>query len=136
MSRQPKMLEAVLQNTVREMCARFKLRCYHVYDSRKSEPGFPDLTIVGCGGHMFRELKTDVGRLTAAQQGWLDDLSAHGADAGVWRPVDLASGRIERELRALSDASRAAGRNAPSSPPEARSVLMARAETLISKGRS
>jgi hypothetical protein len=63
--------------------------------------GYPDLTVVGPGGVLFRELKSEVGRLSTDQRYWLADLKAAGADAGVWRPQDLRFGRIERELRAL-----------------------------------
>jgi len=46
---------------------------------------------------LFRELKTDAGRLTPQQAQVLDELAAAGADAGVWRPRDF--GRIKEELR-------------------------------------
>ena len=46
--------------------------------------GFPDLVLARSGVVVFRELKTDSGRLTEAQRHWLDVLP----DAGVWRPND------------------------------------------------
>lgn len=73
--------------------------------------GFPDLVLVGAGGILYRELKTDVGRLRPEQVVWLRQLKAAGADAGMWRPADLHSGRIERELRAI----RFAAANTPQS---------------------
>ena len=63
--------------------------------------GFPDLTLAGHGGLLFRELKTTRGVLSPEQKTWLAALTAAGADAGVWRPDDLHSGRIEAELRAI-----------------------------------
>lgn len=63
--------------------------------------GYPDLTIVGPGGVLFRELKSDTGPVAPEQRKWLARLDEAGADIGVWRPADLRSGRIERELRAL-----------------------------------
>jgi hypothetical protein len=51
---------------------------------------------------LFRELKTQRGRVTAEQREWLHALLAAGQDAGVWRPEDLLSGRIQRELTAIS----------------------------------
>lgn len=63
--------------------------------------GFPDLVLVGPGGILYRELKTDVGRLKPEQVVWIRTLKAGGADADVWREADMHSGRIERELRAI-----------------------------------
>lgn len=63
--------------------------------------GYPDLTIVGSGGVLFRELKSATGALSREQKEWLHALRSAGADFEVWRPADLRSGRIERELRAL-----------------------------------
>ena len=60
---------------------------YHTYDSRRSEPGFPDLVLVR-GAVIFVELKTDKGRLTKAQKRWLTRLRDAGADVWVWRPCD------------------------------------------------
>ncbi len=62
--------------------------------------GFPDLVLVG-SGVLYRELKTDAGRLRPEQVVWLRELKAAGQDADVWRPADLHSGRIEAELRAV-----------------------------------
>lgn len=63
--------------------------------------GYPDLTIVGPTGVLFRELKSERGVLRPEQKTWIARLSVAGADVDVWRPRDLASGRIETELRAL-----------------------------------
>lgn len=63
--------------------------------------GYPDMTIVGPGGVLFRELKSATGTLSPEQKVWIDRLALAGADIGVWRPQDLASGRIKEELRAL-----------------------------------
>ena len=61
---------------------------YHTHDSRRSEPGFPDLVLVR-NKVLFRELKTDKGRLTAAQKAWGESLTTAGADYAVWRPKAL-----------------------------------------------
>lgn len=60
--------------------------------------GFPDLVLVRGSETLFRELKTDKGRLGPGQQDWLDVLAAAGHDAAVWRPRDLDVVR-ERLLR-------------------------------------
>lgn len=63
--------------------------------------GWPDAVFAGAGGHIFRELKATKGRVSAEQQKWMDRLAAGGADVAVWRPADLLSGRITRELTAI-----------------------------------
>ena len=75
---------------------------YHTHDSRRSPSGYPDLVCVGPGGVLYRELKTMRGRVTKAQDEWLCALTFAGADAQVWRPVDLLSGHIARELAAIA----------------------------------
>lgn len=51
--------------------------------------GFPDLVLVHPDGHvLFRELKTDRGRVAAHQQAWGEALVEAGADWAVWRPRD------------------------------------------------
>lgn len=78
----------------------FTLR-YHTHDSRRSAPGFLDLVLVNtrAGRVLFRELKTNKGRVSPDQREWIDGLTACGMDAGVWRPNDLDSGLVLAELR-------------------------------------
>lgn len=83
------------------LCRVLGVRYYHAYDSRRSVPGWPDLVLVGPRGMAFRELKTQTGTLRPEQREWGTALVAAGGDWSVWRPSDLASGRIERELKAL-----------------------------------
>ncbi len=64
--------------------------------------GWPDLVCVraepsGKGRVLFVELKSATGRLSAAQQTWIDCLRAAGAEIWVWRPEDMDE--IERILR-------------------------------------
>lgn len=96
------MLEKPFQEGVLKLARfhGFTLR-YHTHDSRRSAPGFPDLVLVNprTGRILFRELKTNKGRVSPEQQEWLDGLTACGIDAGVWRPNDLDSGLILAELR-------------------------------------
>lgn len=113
------MSEDDLLRTVLDMAKLFGLRTAHFRPAQSKSgnwitavagggKGYPDLTIVGPSGVMFRELKSATGVLSPDQRFWLYALSEAGADAGVWRPADLKSGRIERELRALRTANQSA----------------------------
>lgn len=55
--------------------------------------GFPDLVLSRGGVVLFRELKTDNGKLSREQSLWLESLGEHGA---VWTPKDW--GKIQKEL--------------------------------------
>lgn len=70
---------------------------YHVYDSRRSRHGWPDLAIWRPGRFALRELKTDKGHLTPWQQATLHDLREAGVDVAVWRPAQWDE--IERWIR-------------------------------------
>jgi hypothetical protein len=68
---------------------------YHTFDSRRSAAGFPDLVMVRDDDLVFAELKTEKGRVSAAQRRWLDAL-IYPAHACLWRPSDWPT--IERIL--------------------------------------
>lgn len=61
---------------------------YHTHDSRRSEPGWPDLALVR-DRLVMAELKTDTGRISPDQQRWLDLLDRAGIETYVWRPRDI-----------------------------------------------
>lgn len=88
------------QRTVTELATARGWRWYHPYDSRKSQSGFPDLTLVhaGFGRLIFAELKTESGKESADQLNWLDDLRATKAEVYVWRPSDWEE--VKRVLQA------------------------------------
>jgi hypothetical protein len=94
------MTEAQLQQAVVKLCQLYGLRWHHQRYSIGSGAGWPDLVI--CGQRMvFRELKNDAGKLTEAQARWGHILRGAGADWALWRPADLRSGWIQRELEAI-----------------------------------
>lgn len=95
------MSEADLERAVQDLLKLHQLWGYHVRDSRRSAPGWPDWVIVG-GRILFRELKTQQGRVSSEQRkvGYL--LQAAGGDWDVWRPSDLLGGRVNAELAAVS----------------------------------
>lgn len=96
--------EKQLQQHVILLAGVFGWRHFHVYDSRRSPAGFPDLVLVHPGQKrlLFRELKTERGRLRPGQPEWLEDLTPAGQSAEVWRPRDVVSGVVERTLRGKS----------------------------------
>lgn len=92
-----------LQEHVRKLIERlrlegFQIERYHTFDSRKSEPGFPDEIIVlpTQGRMIVAELKAEKGRVTPDQARWLEAFTAiAGTEVRVWRPRHLLSGEIE-----------------------------------------
>lgn len=89
--------EAQFQNRVLKLARYRGWTHYHTYDSRRSVAGFPDLVLVHPRhGILYRELKTDKGTVSRAQQEWLHLLTVAGADAKVWRQRDWD--QIQAEL--------------------------------------
>ncbi len=69
---------------------------YHTFDSRRSGAGFPDLILIRGKQLLAAELKSEKGRLSPAQQQWLDALSKAGVEVAVWRPSDLDTAIVAR----------------------------------------
>lgn len=73
---------------------------YHVFDSRRDEPGFPDIVMVHPRQRrvVFAELKSEAGRLRPEQLVWLGALmNCPGVECYVWRPRDID--RVMETLR-------------------------------------
>lgn len=83
------MTEKAWQQQVLEISTLCRWQHFHVFDSRRSDPGWPDLVLVRAPELLVAELKTDRGRLTPQQAQWLDRLAACGVEAHVWRPRDF-----------------------------------------------
>lgn len=103
-----KMTEQQLQDQVVELALLLGWRVMHVRRSMKGEnggwltatsiAGWPDLVLWHSEhGILFRELKTDRGKLTTEQYDVLMSLRAAGGSAGVWRPSYWTD--IESELK-------------------------------------
>lgn len=75
---------------------------YHPRVSIGSVRGWPDWTILGRGGALFRELKTERGTLTVEQRRVGSKLTRAGLDWAVWRPADLLNGVIAAQLRRIA----------------------------------
>ena len=81
------MTEKEFQAQIVELVGVLGGMVYHTYDSRRSAPGFPDLTIVTRDRRLiFAELKNDRGRVTEYQKSWLEALPDH--QVYLWRPDD------------------------------------------------
>ena len=78
--------EREFQAHVVEMAEALGWLVFHPYDSRRSQPGFPDLCMVRGGRLIFAELKTSKGRLTHTQRSWIMALGETAAETYVWRP--------------------------------------------------
>ena len=81
--------EKDFQETVVQAAEMFGWWHYHVADSRRSRPGFPDLVLIKPPKVIFLEVKREKGRLTVAQAGvlaMLEDCSE--VQAAVVRPTD------------------------------------------------
>ncbi len=86
----PLISEKEFMAAVVQEARRFGWLVYHTHDSRRSEPGFPDLVLVhpGWGRIVFAELKVKA-RLTSHQEQWLRSIRQAGGLACLWRPEDL-----------------------------------------------
>lgn len=126
MTRDPRAFasEKAFQDAVVRMARTQGVLAYHTYDARRSQPGYPDLTLVGRGDIIWRELKTDKGVLSPEQVVFIEAIQDAGGNADVWRPRDWYSGRIEQELRVL-------GRVRVQLPPPSQAQLRAH----LQKGR-
>jgi hypothetical protein len=88
--------EKLFQQAVLDAMHLFGWRTYHTFDSRRSAPGFPDICAVRRDRLLFSEIKGPRGKVTPAQQQWLEDLG-RCAEAYLWREQDWE--RIEGVLR-------------------------------------
>ena len=90
--------EAAFQKTVIAFARLHGWRYYFTFNSKKSPPGFPDLTLVRPSRIVFAELKTETGKPTDEQCEWLMDLATvAGVEVYLWRPSDWTE--IEQALK-------------------------------------
>ncbi len=87
---------------VRREMKRRGLHWYHTAVSIGSRRGYPDLTIWGPGGVIFRELKGTTGELTVAQYEVIVSMRECQLDTKLWWPEDYYLGVIGDELDRLA----------------------------------
>lgn len=102
------MTERELQDAIIGLAKTLGMLCYHTWDSRRSEPGFPDLVIVGSSVIVYAELKRQGGKLTKEQKAWGEAIERVAGrlpsyrsplEYHVWRPHDWHEGIVEDVLR-------------------------------------
>lgn len=104
----PKITEREFSRQVEQLARLCGWNFYHSFLSVRSPAGFPDLVLVRRemegrapgrkrGRVVFVELKSDSGKVTVAQQRWLELLEQAGAEVYLFRPSDWK--RMEEVLR-------------------------------------
>lgn len=83
--------EAEFQSEVRRIALATGFMFYHTWSSRRSDPGYPDISLVHPqrGIIALAELKTQRGNVTDAQWHWLNAIARAGGRAYLWRPADM-----------------------------------------------
>lgn len=84
----PPLTEKQMQVALVRAAKQLGYLVYHAAYAIGSEPGFPDLTIVGKGRFWMLELKGPKGRVSEAQEAWMAHLQAAGVDARIVWPTD------------------------------------------------
>lgn len=107
-----KMTEAQLQAAMLDIARLHRCLVHHCRPARQADgswrtpiqgdAGFPDLVIVGEGGLLVRELKSEGGQASPMQASWMRLLTGARVDVATWRPSDLRSGRILAEIMGIS----------------------------------
>lgn len=96
--RGPDSLEAHLRRLLKDM----GIWGFHPRNSVGSEKGWPDWVLLGPNGALFRELKSESGRLSVEQRHVGSMMMNAGLSWSTWRPSDLLSGVIERQLSGIA----------------------------------
>lgn len=92
--------EKELQEMVEAVAEANGWLVYHDVDSRRNRAGFPDLVMVKDGDALFVELKTKKGRVSKAQQAWVEALQGvETFTAEIVRPGPALTALVGRLLR-------------------------------------
>lgn len=80
----PPLTEKEFMGQVVQLAGLRGWKVFHVYDSRRCVPGFPDLVLVKGRRLVAAELKVGKRKPTPAQRDWLAALAAAGVAAYLW----------------------------------------------------
>ena len=82
--------EKQFERQVKELADLFGWLYHHTWLIIHSPAGFPDCVLVRDNRVIFAELKSEKGKLSPAQEVWLEKLRATGqAEVYLWRPADF-----------------------------------------------
>jgi hypothetical protein len=99
-TRAPKLSEKAFMRQVIDYARLMGWSVYHPWISVRSEPGYPDLTLVRAGRLVVAELKAAGGKLTPAQEKWLGIFGGVPCcEVRIWYPTDQHWVDIERTLK-------------------------------------
>jgi hypothetical protein len=97
------MPEKALSENVRVLADTLGYQYYHTWTSIHSARGFPDYVLIKAPRLIFVELKRQAGKVTNAQQEWLDNLIRCNVEVYIWRPSEWLDGTIETILQKAPD---------------------------------
>ena len=80
--------EKAFTASVKKAAKQFGWLPYHTFNSKRSDPGFPDLVLVRGSELIFAELKMPKGRISEHQRNWAAKLTEAGQRIYLWRPAD------------------------------------------------
>lgn len=122
------MTEEEFQQSVIELGKIYHWRVYHTRDSRKSEPGFPDLILANGVRIVVAELKSDRkgARVSPEQTWWLVAFAGADIETYLWTPVDFND--IHVVLRSTTAPEGIASRVTPAAPQRSSALAVPRAE--------
>jgi len=91
MSNWKSITEKEFESQIKDLAKILGWKYYHTWRSIHSPAGFPDCCFVKPPRLVFAELKSEKGKVSPAQQEWLDSLRACGGNVEcyMWRPSDF-----------------------------------------------
>lgn len=90
MPKLPALTEKEFQAQVIDLATTLGWTTYHPWLSIRSPRGWPDLAMCRPPRLVLAELKSERGKVTPAQAGWLDLLGqCPGVEVHLWRPADF-----------------------------------------------
>ena len=82
--------EKQFEAQVKHLAYLFRWKYYHTWRSIHSPAGFPDCVMIRDKRIVVAELKSEKGKVTLLQEGWLEAFRATGmAEAYLWKPSDF-----------------------------------------------